>query len=338
MQTIKIGGREIGSGRPCYIIAEIGLNHNGSAALAKKMISAAKKCGADAVKFQAYKTAKFVDRKQKAMYDFLRKSELTEGQFAELKKYADKKKICFFASVWNFESADLMQKLKAPCFKIGSGELTNLPMLKHVAEKKKPVIVATGMAALSEIRDALNVIYSTGNRKAILLHCVSQYPPAADKLNLRKIQFFEKKFHVPVGFSDHSLGNAVAIAAVALGACVIEKHFTLDKTLPGPDQALSADIKELKELVESIRLTERALGSAKAGVVEPKEQRVLSRKSLYAAEEIKAGERITSKKIAMMRPAVGIEPKHLAKVIGKRAKARIPFGEVITWQKIQRQG
>lgn len=336
MKTVKIGNKKIGGNSPCYIIAEIGINHLGKMKLAEKMIQAASEAGADAVKFQAYKSEGFASKEKMQDYKTFKSCELNEKQFRQIKKIAGKKGLEFFASAFDAESADLLQKLQIPCFKIGSGELTNIPLLKHIAKKKKPIILSTGLASELEIKQALKAIYSTGNKKVVLLHCVAEYPAPIEKLNLRKIAALKKKFKVPVGFSDHSLGINAAIAATALGAKAIEKHFTSDKNLPGPDQAMSSDAAELKRLVEAIRQTELALGTGSFKAVEGKKSRILARKSLAALQEIKAGETITEKKVFAKRPATGIGPNDIGRIIGKKAKAKIMQGETLTWKKIQR--
>jgi sialic acid synthase SpsE len=336
MKAIGIGKRLIGGNAPCYIIAEIGLNHNGSTRLAKKMIAAAKKAGADAVKIQAYKTESLAGEKDRSAFKTFKRAELNQAQFRQLKRFADKKKIDFFASVFDFQSADAMEHVGVKCFKIASGELTNTPLLLHIASKGKPLLLSTGMATESEIKEALKAIFSTGNRKVVLLHCIAEYPAMPQKLNLKKIPLLEKRFGLATGFSDHSLGITAGIAAVPLGAKVLEKHFTIDKKMPGPDQWLSIDPEELKQLVAAVRLTEKALGKAGFSVVEPKKQIIAARKSLFAAKEILAGEKIAAKKIALRRPAIGILPKDFNKVLGKKAKAKIKAGQAITWRMVQK--
>jgi len=261
----KIGDKLIGEEEPCFIIAEAGVNHNGSIELAKKLIDAAKDAGADAVKFQTFKTENVVVKDaQKAeyqkettgegsQYEMIKKLELTEEDFRELADYAKEKDIMFLSSPFDKESVDLLNELDVPAFKVGSGEITNLPLLRYIAKKEKPIILSTGMSTLGEIEEALDVIRSEGVEDIILLHCVSNYPARIEDVNLRALGTLKQAFKLPVGFSDHTLGITAPIAAVALGACVIEKHFTLDRNLPGPDHKASLEPEELKEMAKAIR-------------------------------------------------------------------------------------
>ena len=262
---LKIGDKLIGEEEPCFIIAEAGVNHNGSVELAKKLIDAAKDAGADAVKFQTFKAESVVVKDaQKAeyqkettgegsQYEMIKKLELTEEDFRELADYAKEKDIMFLSSPFDKESVDLLNELDVPAFKVGSGEITNLPLLRYIAKKEKPIILSTGMSTLGEIEEALDVIRSEGVEDIILLHCVSNYPARIEDVNLRALGTLKQAFKLPVGFSDHTLGITAPIAAVALGACVIEKHFTLDRNLPGPDHKASLEPEELKEMAKAIR-------------------------------------------------------------------------------------
>jgi len=344
---IKIGNKLIGEEEPCFIIAEAGVNHNGSVELAKKLIDAAKDAGADAVKFQTFKAENVVVKDaQKAeyqkettgegsQYEMIKKLELTEEGFRELADYAEKKDIMFLSSPFDKESVDLLYELDVPAFKVGSGEITNFPLLRYIAKKRKPIILSTGMSTLGEIEEALDVIRSEGVEDIILLHCVSNYPARIEDVNLRAIETLKQAFKLPVGFSDHTLGIIVPIAAVALGACVIEKHFTLDRNLPGPDHRASLEPDELKEMVKAIREVEKALGNGiKKPTKEEEKIKKVARKSIVAKVDISKGAIITEDMLDVKRPGTGIEPKYLKFIIGRKAKEDIKKDDVIRFEMI----
>jgi N-acetylneuraminate synthase/N,N'-diacetyllegionaminate synthase len=347
MKKIKIGNKLIGEEKPCFIIAEAGVNHNGSLELAKKLVDGAKEVGVDAIKFQTFKAEDLVTKKtemasyqkknmgkKESQFEMLKKLELTERDFIELKKYCDKKGIIFLSTPHTEDAIDFLESL-VPVYKIGSGDLTNLPFLEKVARKQKPIILSTGMATLNEIREAVNTIKKERNNKIILLHCTTNYPCPLEEVNLRAMLTLKKEFNLPVGYSDHTLGILVPIMAVAMGAKIIEKHFTLDKNLPGPDHKASLEPKELKEMVESIRNVEKALGN---GIKRPtkNEEKIKSfvRKTIVAKVNIPKGIKITKEMLSIKRAGVGIEPKYLKKIIGKVAKKNIVKEEIITWGKI----
>jgi sialic acid synthase SpsE len=251
MKNVKISNKVIGAGKPCFIIAEAGINHNGKFRIAKKMVDAAKKAGSDAVKFQIFRAERLVTATAKkasyqeestgkgSQYEMLKKLELTEDEFKNLAAHARKKNIIFLASAFDDESVDFLDGLKVPAFKVPSGEITNFPLLEHIARKRKPIILSTGMSTLKEVAEALSVLGVGGAREIVLLHSVSDYPARLEDVNLRAIDTLKREFNLPVGFSDHTLGITVPIAAVSLGAAMIEKHFTLDKKLAGPDHKAS---------------------------------------------------------------------------------------------------
>jgi N,N'-diacetyllegionaminate synthase len=348
MKKIEIGDKLIGDEEPIFIVAEIGVNHNGDVKLAKKLIDAAKNAGADAVKFQAFKTEKVVTKyAEKAkyqkettglaesQYDMMRRLELKEEELRELYDHANKSNIIFLSSAFDNESADLLGNLGVPAFKVASGDITNFPLLRHIAEKKKPIILSTGMSTLSEIEDALDFIREKGVEDIVLLHCTTSYPAKIEDANLRAIKTLSHKLKLPIGFSDHTLGITAPIAAAVLGAVLIEKHFTLDRTLPGPDHRASLEPNELKDMIIAIREVERALGN---GIKKPTEdekriQKVV-RRSVVAKVEIPKGIVITEDMLDLKRPAVGIEPKYLNRIIGKKAKKNIKPDELITFQKL----
>lgn len=349
MHKIKAGDKNIGEGRHVFIIAEAGVNHNGSVKLAKKLVDAAVNAKADAVKFQTFKAELVVTKdakmasyqiknlkKQMTQQEMIRKYELTEEDFAELKKYCDNKGIMFLSTPHSNEwSVDVLEKLKVPLYKIGSGDLTNLPFLDYVAKKQKPIVIGTGMSTMEEIKSAISAIKKTGNDKIVMLQAVTQYPTPYEDLNLRAMLSIKKECDVLVGLSDHTTGTIAPVAAVALGAVVIEKHFTLDKNMKGPDHSASLNPEELKVMVENIRNTELMLGS---GIKKPTKQEIeimkVVRKSLVSKVKIKKGAKITRDMIDIKRPATGIHPKDLEKVLGKKAKKDIEKDMVISFNDI----
>jgi N-acetylneuraminate synthase len=344
VSPVNVASRSIGPGYPCFIIAEAGVNHNGDLGLAQRMIDAAVKAGADAVKFQAYKAEKLVTQDApKAEYqmratggsesqlDMLRRLEVSpEGQRI-LMDYCRRKGILFLSTPFDEDSADVLERLEIPAFKIPSGEVTNLPFLAYVAKKGRPMVLSTGMASLGEVEMAVRTIEAAGNRDMILLHCVSNYPADPDDVNLRAIETMARAFRLPIGYSDHTLGIEVPIASVALGACVLEKHFTLDRNLPGPDHQASAEPDELAAMVTGIRKVESALGHGRK-VPAPSEAATaaVARKSLVAARAIPAGTTFTEDLIAIKRPGTGLPPTMRALLVGRVAKENIPADALLT--------
>lgn len=323
---------KIGADRPCFIIAEAGVNHNGDPALAFQLVDAACKTKVDAVKFQTFKAEKLVTKKA-SQYAMLKGLELSYAAFREIKVYCEKRDILFLSTPFDEESADFLEELGVKIFKIPSGELTNLPFLSYVASKKKPMIVSTGMATMEEVRDAVQAIQQAGNKQLILLHCVSSYPTDPRDANLKAMATMQRELQIPVGFSDHTMGIEVALAAVALGAKVIEKHFTLDRNLPGPDHQASLEPLELKALVEGIRKVEKALGHGrKEPVLSELEVAKVARKSLISKKNISKGTVIQKEWIEIKRPGTGLKPEFINEVIGLKAKKDIRAGEVLTWE------
>lgn len=347
MKEIKIGNKLIGEERPCFIIAEIGVNHNGKIDLAKKLIDKAKEVGADAVKFQTFKAEDLVIKKAKTEYEMLKKLEIKEKDFGELKKYCDKKNIIFLSTPHTNEAIDFLEPL-VPAYKVGSGDLTNLPFLKKVAQKKKPIILSTGMATLKETEEAVETILPI-NKELILLHCTTNYPCPPEEVNLTAMETMEKRFNLAVGYSDHTEGIQVALDAVILGARIIERHFTLDKNLIGPDHKASLEPKELKEMITEIRNIEKARGGEKTkyffirksealgdGIKKPVQSELkigkIVRKSIIAADDIKKGTEIKESMLVIKRPGTGIQPKYLNKIIGKKAKKNIKKDSLIKFK------
>jgi N-acetylneuraminate synthase/N,N'-diacetyllegionaminate synthase len=334
MRKIRIGDSIIGTGEPTFIIAEAGINHNGNIELAKKLIQEAVNAGADAVKFQMFKTEEFCS-KNTEYFDLFKALEFSEGEWIEIAEFAKDIGIIFTASVFGEESADLLDKVGSPVYKVASGDLTHLPLLNYVARKNKPIILSTGMSTIGEIEEAICEIYKTGNQQVVLLHCVSNYPTKYEETNLRVIQTLKDAFKVPVGFSDHTVGTIIPATAVAMGANIIEKHFTLDKNMRGPDHKLSLEPHEFKEMVENIRAVECSLGDEiKKPTKDEENVRKLARRSITAKVEIPEGSIITKDKIKMVRPGNGIEPKFIDLVVGRIAKKNITKDEAIKWDEI----
>ena len=339
---VKIGDKVVGDGEPCFVIAEAGVNHDGDLSMAKRMIDAAKDAGVDAIKFQLFDPDKMVtpyaakagyqsDVEAETQLEMLRKLKLTENDVVELAKYAESKGLMFLCSAFDEESVDLLEEIGVPAYKIASSEITNHPLLEHVAAKRRPILLSTGMSTINEVREALDVIQRRGNNQVILLHCISEYPASVESLNLKVINLLRQTFKLPVGFSDHSLEVLAPAIAVALGACVIEKHFTLSRSLKGPDHKASLEPHELREMVRLIRLTERMLGDGIKRVTHGEEQiKLLVRKSIVAKRDIPAGSLITRDMLAFKRPAIGLEPSKLQLLIGRKARRHIKRDEAIT--------
>lgn len=327
-----------------FIIAEAGVNHNGDIGLAKKLIDSAVDAKVDAVKFQTFSaelsisknTEKAIYQKEKisdneTQFEMVKKLELSYDEFRELKDYCDCKNIMFLSTPDEIESADMLNNLQN-IFKIGSGELNNLPLLRHIGGFKKEVILSTGMASLSEIEDALNILINSGCKKDLItiLHTHTEYPTQMRDVNLRIMDTLKNKFDVKIGYSDHTPGIEIPIAAVAMGAKVIEKHFTLDNSMDGPDHKASLEPKELKSMVDAIRNIEIALGN---GIKKPTETELkninVCRKSIVAKMDIKKGERLSEYNITIKKPGNGISPMKWDKIIGKTATKNYCEDELI---------
>lgn len=328
---------------PAFIIAESGVNHNGSIVLAKKLIDAAVDAGADAVKFQTFNAEEVVSANApKAAYqkhntdasesqlDMIKKLELSKEDHEELIAYTNHKNIIFLSTPFDEKSVDLLIEFGVPLIKIGSGEITNHPFLKYIAKKGLPIILSTGMSTLEEVAEAVLVIKEAGCEDLTLLHCTSNYPARVEDCNLLAIKTMADTFNLPVGYSDHTPGIFVSIAAVALGACVIEKHLTLDKKLSGPDHKASLEPYELKEMVRGIRVVEKALGSPiKAPVEAETEIRNVGRKSVVARIDIQEGVKITEEMLAFKRPGTGLSPKEARNLIGRITNVKINKDDII---------
>lgn len=348
-KLIKINNRLIGSGQPVFIIAEAGVNHNGDINIAKKLIDTALDAGVDAVKFQTFTAESLVTKqadqadyktknigKKETQYEMLKRLELSKEDHKILFDYAGEKGIIFLSTPFSDSDADFLDELGVPLFKVGSTDTNNYPSLKYIAEKGKPMIVSSGMSGLKEVKKAAQVIREAGNDNLVMLHCTTQYPTPMDQVNLRAMLTMQEKCDVMVGYSDHTKGIEVPIAAVALGAVVIEKHFTLDRKMEGPDHKASLEPNELKAMVGAIRNIEKALGSYEKKPTEAAvEVAKVAQKSLVAKKDIKAGDIINKEDIVIKRPGTGIKPKELNNVVGKKAVVDIPADSLIKWEDIE---
>lgn len=332
------------------IIAEAGVNHNGSIEMAKQLIDVAAEAGVDIVKFQSFKASNLVSKEaKKASYQkkslnetddsqlsMLKKLELDEAAHVELIAYCNSKKIEFLSTGFDTESVDLLCKLGVRLNKVPSGEITNKPFLRQLARQQKPVIISTGMANLSEIEAAINVIVGEGlDRENItVLHCNTEYPTPMEDVNLKAMQTIKEAFKVKVGYSDHTKGIEVAIAAVAMGAEVIEKHFTLDRNLPGPDHKASLEPQELKNMVASIRNIELAIGGNGLKETTPSEMpnKIIARKSIHLSREAMSDEVLTNDHLIMKRPGDGISPMMIDLVVGRKVKNALPADYKLDWK------
>jgi len=342
--TIRIGNREIGGWRRVFIIAEAGVNHNGDLRLARKLVDAAARAGADAVKFQTFSAERLVTSKspkakyqrettdaKESQYKMLRKLELLPEAHRELKLRAEKRGLVFLSTPFDTDSADLLEKLGVTAFKIGSGELTDLPLLSHIARKGKPVILSTGMSTMAEVRQAVQALQKEGLQEIALLHCVSAYPAPEVDINLRAIESLCREFEMPVGYSDHTRGIRAAALAVVSGASIIEKHLTLSQKLPGPDHRMSQEPKGFATMVRDIRNIETLLGN---GVKQPmkseRDTRSVARKSVVALVDIKKGRPLTREMLGVRRPGLGIQPSELESLVGRMLRADVLAGTVLT--------
>lgn len=328
-----------------FIIAEIGVNHNGDIELAKRMIDAAANAKVDAVKFQSFHAKLLVTQqankaeyqiknsgKTGTQYDMLKKLELNEEEHKCLMRYCEEKNILFLSSAFDLESIEMLDKLGLKIFKIPSGEITNYPYLKKIASLKRRVILSTGMSTIQEIQDAIEVLKKNGTTDIVLLQCNTEYPTPMEDVNLRSMVTLQNKFGLCVGYSDHSLGIEVPIAAVAMGAQVIEKHFTLDKTMQGPDHKASLEPHELADMVRKIRNIEKALGSIEKIVsTSENKNKEIARKSIVAARKINKGEVYTEENLTTKRPGNGISPMRWEELIGKTANKDYKEDELIIW-------
>lgn len=344
---IHIGNRTISSEGPCFVIAEAGVNHNGDLHLAHQLIDAAYTAGADAVKFQTFTAENLVTKSatmaayqqantgyNKSQYEMLKSLELGQEDFLKLKTYTERKGLVFISTPFDDQAFELLESIQVKLYKVGSGDLTNLPFLVKIAQSGKPMIISTGMADMEEIHEAVNCIRN-GGQQPVILHCTSNYPTADEEVNLSAMRQIQDETNCLVGYSDHTSSLEVPALAVAMGARVIEKHLTLSREMPGPDHMASVEPKAFRELINKIRWVETIMGSGvKMPAESEKDTALVARKSLVALEEIKAGELIGREKLGIKRPGSGVKPKYLEEFIGKIARRDIGADELITWEDV----
>ncbi len=317
----RIGAREVGSGRPCFVIAEIGSNHGGELETARRLIVESADAGADAVKFQTFRADEIVSRRRRPeVHELLRGLELPADWHAPLRDAAGANGVEFLSTPFDPRSADLVRSVDPPAYKIASGDVTNMPLLRHVGAFGRPVLLSVGAATEDEIAAAVATLRAAGVEALVLLQCVVSYPTPVEAANIRVLDWLRARFDLPVGYSDHSPGVLVPLGAVARGACVIEKHVTYDRTADGPDHAFALEISELRRMVEEIRTLEAALGTGVKDVADvERDARWRARRGLYARRAVRKGEVFGAADIAILRPAEGLAPSELERVIGSRA-------------------
>lgn len=346
MQTVKLGGVEVGDGQPPYIIAEIGSNHNGDMGLCDRLIDAAADAGAHAVKFQSWtdksliaeeeyqRNTEYSDKKRHfgSLREMVTTYQLTSEQHAQAQAHCAEKGIAFCSTPFSPQEVDLLESLDVPFFKIASMDVVHQPLLRYVARKMRPVVISTGMATLGEIEQAVDTVRGEGNDQIVLLHCVSIYPPEHQAIHLRNMETLRRAFDCPVGFSDHTLGTAIPMAAIALGACIIEKHFTLDQDMEGWDHAISANPEQLRSIVEDGRAVFEALGSGRRTVSDAEmEKRKKFRRSLVARRVLAEGHVVTEADFDAKRPGTGVPPDAMQYVLGRKLSRSLEEDQVLRW-------
>lgn len=328
-EKIKIGNKFVGKNEPCFIIAEAGSNHDGKMEQAKRLIDIAAQSGADAVKFQLFKAEILLPTGHPA-FDIVKKNEFPRQWLKELNDYAVKKGIIFLAAPFDKEAVDLLCDINVVAFKLASSEVTNLPLLRYAAAKKKPIILSTAMSNVADIYEALETIYSSGNDDVVLLQCTALYPTEPRQVNLRAMDTLRESFHQPAGFSDHTLGILMPPVAVARGACVIEKHFTIDRKLSGPDHGYALEPNELAQMVRDIRTVEQSLGVPVKKML-PEEKVLARRESLFVKNNITKNTPITEGMFEIRKSALGVEARFLSVFVGRKTKRDIKKDEPVFW-------
>jgi N,N'-diacetyllegionaminate synthase len=349
ISSIFIAGRPIGPGHPTFIIAEAGVNHNGQTALAMQLIDAAAEAGADAVKFQTFKAEKLVTQsaqmadyqvenigQKSSQLDMLRKLELQYADHAALKAYAEGKGLVFMSTPFDPDGIDFLRELGVVAFKAGSGDLTNLPYLDKMARQGLPMIISTGMAVMEECKEAVATIRAAGDPGLVVLHCTTNYPCPEEEVNLKAMATMAAELNCLMGYSDHTDGILVPQLAVAAGACVIEKHYTLDRNMEGPDHKASLEPAELKEMVQMIRRVEAIMGHG-AKIPNASELKIMAaaRKSIVSGRQILAGTVLLKEMLDIKRPGTGISPKKMQDLLGKTTKVTIEADTIITWDMLE---
>ena len=343
--SIQLGGRRIGAGAPVYVIAELSGNHNQDFDRAVRIVQAAKEAGADAVKLQTYTADTITIRSHREefrvgggtvwdgrmLHDLYSEAYTPWDWHPKLKKVADDIGLHLFSSPFDDSAVDFLEEMDVPAYKLASFELVDIALIQKMARTGKPLIISTGMATLEEINEALQAARQAGATQIALLKCTSAYPSLSEEMNLRTIPELARRFDVPVGLSDHTMGIEVPVAAVALGACVIEKHLTLSRAQKGPDSGFSLEPSEFKSMVEAVRVTERALGAVHFGVSPHESNNRLFRRSLFVVENVKQGEPFTAKNVRSIRPAHGLHTRHLPEILGKHAACDVEPGTPMSW-------
>jgi sialic acid synthase SpsE len=346
-QKIKLGPKQyIGKDSPCFIIAEIGSNHNNNLKLAYRLIDEAKKTGADAVKFQTFSAEKHFSKfapgfsylKNKPMFDLIKSLEINRNWHSKLIKYCNMKKIIFFSSPCDYEAVDQLYKLGVRIFKIASFDITDLELVDYISKKKATTIISTGLASYDDIKRAVSICKKNKNRNIVLLQCTSLYPTPKKLVNLKCIESLRKKYKCLTGFSDHTLEGDSAIASIPIGSVILEKHLTLSKKLKGPDHKFAMEPKEFTEMVKSIRNVEEALGNGIKGLIskEEKEMHLKGRRSLHFSRDINKGEKLTKKDFCIKRPGLGIKPFLLNKIIGLSLKQKVKKDQWVTYKMLRK--
>jgi len=346
---VRIANRLVGPGEPVYIVAELSANHNQDFGEAVRLVEAAKRAGADAIKLQTYTADTITIRSNRPEFQ-IAGGTLWDGRTlhdvyteaftpwewqGRLKTVAEDIGLPLFSTPFDATAVDFLEELQIPAYKIASFELVDLPLIERVAKTGKPLIMSTGMATLDEIGEAVAAARRSGCVELALLKCTSAYPSPPEEMNLRAIPHLAETFSVPIGLSDHTLGFTTSVAAVSLGACVVEKHFTMSRAVPGPDSAFSLEPDEFRAMVDAIRTTEKALGSISYGLSEKEMRMRMFRRSLYVTSNICAGESFTVQNVRSIRPANGLSPKHLAEVVGRRAACDITAGTPLDWTLVE---
>lgn len=347
MDGININGRRIGDGAPAYIIAEMSGNHAGDMGRALEMIHVAKEAGADCVKIQTYTPDTMTidchnqyfnieegTWKGENLYALYQKAYTPWEWQDKLRDEAAKAGIDFLSTPFDVTSVDFLEELGVQFYKIASFELVDIPLLEYIASKNKPIIMSTGMGSLEEITEAVNAIYAAGNRQLALMKCSSAYPARREEMNLNTIPDMKKRFGIPVGLSDHSMGSFSAATAVAMGANIIEKHFCISRAIKNPDSTFSMEPQEFREMVDQVREVEKAFGSVFYGVSAQEESNACFRRSLFVVQDVAAGEQLTPENIRSIRPAYGLKPKYYKEVLGKRAARALKRGTPLSFEDI----
>lgn len=345
LEGIEINARRIGPGSRTYIVAEMSANHNQDFDQAVEILKVAKEAGADAVKLQTYtpdtitvscnneyfQIGKGTIWEGKKLYDLYGEAYTPWQWQPRLKKFADEIGIDLFSSPFDPSAVDFLEQMDVPAYKVASFELVDIPLIQRMAKTGKPMIISTGMATLAEIEEAVQTAKEAGATQIALLKCVSAYPARPEEMNLRTIPHMAEAFHVPTGLSDHTLGIAVPVAAVALGACIIEKHFTLSRSVPGPDSAFSLEPEEFKAMVHAIRSVEKAIGQVHYGVSGNEDKSRVFRRSLFVVKDMRAEEIFTLENVRSIRPGYGLHTRYLPEILGRRAVQDIPRGQPLSW-------